>query len=473
MPRTNVGALKPVGDRKYCVRRFQIAGVCRLECSVNSKFPELLIATGFYGKLDSSCSQIIRSAGAGTSKSHSIGIASKKMNAGTMKLDCIVLGIGGVGSPAMYFAAKKGWNVLGIDQFGAAHSFGSSHGQTRIIRTAYFEHPNYVPLAKTSFAMWDEIQAENSQNLINRTGLLQIGDPGGDVISGINESVNLHGLSADVLSPSEIMEKFPVLKVNDSHVGMYEKEAGYLRVERCVAAWVQRALKAGASIRTDTLVSGWSVEDNGTIRVDVMSGGNGLGSPGVGESLRCNRLIIGAGAWSDSLLPGLASHLQVLRKQQQWFQLDRIDMKVGNRFPCFLVENANGIFYGFPEIDHLGMKVAEHGGGSPVDDPLQLDRTLDGAELERVEQFIDDHFHHTRRRMVRFSQCMYTKTLDEHFVIDHVPDRDNAAFDNVVCAAGLSGHGFKFAPVIGQRLVGMLEGEQDPLFDFLGRGDRF
>jgi len=223
-------------------------------------------------------------------------------------------------------------------------------------------------------------------------------------------------------------------------------------VEQCVTAMVSQALKHGAEIQSDTTVQDWSVADGGLVTVTTDRG-----------VFQAERLIVAAGAWTSELLPFLRDQLKVLRKQQHWYQFDRVDQKQVNDFPVFLFEEPDGeLFYGVPEIDYLGMKVCRHSGGESISDPTALDRSLDDGELSAVESFMDQRMHFGRKRLVHHSACMYTKSLDEHFVVDRVPDHDNVAF-----AAGLSGHGFKMAPVIGKYLVDMLAGEQRSEFDFL------
>jgi glycine/D-amino acid oxidase-like deaminating enzyme len=179
-------------------------------------------------------------------------------------------------------------------------------------------------------------------------------------------------------------------------------------------------------------------------------------------------LIVTAGPWVRKLLSRPDFEIDVLRKQQHWFQLDRSDIRYQNGFPAFLIEFANQrCFYGFPEIDYLGMKVAEHTGGSAVGHPGQLNRDCDPMELADVERFVDASFNFTRRRLVHYSVCMYSMSRDGHFIVDSHPDSSRITF-----AAGLSGHGFKFAPLLGERLVGLLEGESDPMFDFFRMQDR-
>ena len=364
--------------------------------------------------------------------------------------DCIVIGFGGIGSAAFFYAAKRGWKVLGIDRFGVAHARGSSHGQTRVIRAAYFEHPNYVPLCQRAFFLWDELQSQCRENIFTRSGLIQIGDPNGGVIKGVRASADEHQLDVENWTAQEAMKRFPIFKIPDEQVAVYEKGAGFLRVERCVANFVRLGIGLGGEISIDDEVVSWERSDSGDFLVTTHSG----------ESYTSKRLIIAAGSWAETLL-GLPLGLKVVRKQQHWFQIDRIDHKIENGFPCFLIEQGDECFYGFPEIDYLGMKVAEHSGGVLVQDPLYMQRERDTQELQRTEKFLESRFQFTRRRLVHDSMCMYTKSPDEHFLIDHHPDHERLVF-----AAGLSGHGFKFAPVIGLRLVDMLDGKQDELFDF-------
>ena len=376
--------------------------------------------------------------------------------------DCIVLGFGGVGCAALREAAKKGWRVLGIDRHGAAHDQGSSHGQTRIIRRAYFEHPSYVPLAEKSFEMWDELTkrhrtSPNFKELFRQTGLIQIGHPDSEVIQGVTRSAQEHGLEIERFTAEQLQQRLPIFKVDPDHIGLFEPGAGYLRVELCVAAMVNQAVKHGAEAMPNTEVTGWAVEDSGTVRVSTDKGDF------VGK-----RLVIAAGAWSQEVLKGLDLGLQVVQKQQHWFQLDRVDQKIELSFPCFLLEQNDGdCFYGFPEIDYLGMKVCEHSGGKPIKSAADLCRGLDQDALARTETFMKTHMEFGRSRLVHHSICMYTMSPDGHFFVDHFPGHENVVF-----AAGLSGHGFKFTPVLGKHLIDLLEGQCEPEFEFLKIGDR-
>lgn len=367
--------------------------------------------------------------------------------------DCIVLGSGGIGSSALLVAAQKGWKVLGIDQFGPAHNMGSSHGQTRMIRTAYFEHPNYVPLVKQAFAHWDELQSELSLPLLRRTGLLQVGYEEGEVIQGVIKSAADHALPVERLTSKQVLEKYPLLKPNDDHVAIYEENAGFLRVEKCIATMLKLAKDAGAEYAPNTQVTHWQEESDGTYTVVTDK-----------DKYRTRKLIVAAGAWSQDLLSSLSLPLRIVRKQQLWIQSDRVDGHVETGFPCFFFETeGRDWFYGVPAIDKLGMKLGEHTNGTVVDSPSELNRDLRDEDVEGFKAFIDQHLDFGRYRPIYHSVCMYTYSPDEHFIVDRHPEHEGVVF-----AAGMSGHGFKFAPVLARQLVDLLDGEGgQPEMEFL------
>lgn len=366
--------------------------------------------------------------------------------------DLIVLGVGGMGSAAMFAGAERGWRVLGIEQFGVAHDRGSSHGQTRIIRAAYYEHPNYVPLALEALAQWGRIEQLAGERLFFATGLLQIGLPDSEIIAGVRESAQRHNLAILEMAPSEIESRWPYFQVGAECVGLFEPGAGYLRVEKCVAYMTKLALARGAEMATNSRVVAWEQGNDGMLQLRTEEGAR----------YRTRRLVITAGPWSPTLLEGGAFGLQVVRKQQQWFQIDRHEIHQANGGCCFLVDTTAGCFYGFPQIDQLGMKVAEHSGGQPTVAPEELHRGLDADDLARAQNFVQTWFRFSKIRLVHYSVCMYTMSPDQHFIVDRWPGCENVAF-----AAGLSGHGFKFAPVIGRQLVDLVDGGGQPDCQFL------
>ncbi len=362
--------------------------------------------------------------------------------------DCIVIGTGGVGSAAAMFAAARGWRTLGLDRFPPGHARGSSHGQTRIIRQAYFEHPDYVPVVLDAYRLWDEIERRSGRSLFARTGLLQVGQPDGPIIGGIQSSADQHNLPIRRYELAELREQFPLFNFDEGTVGLYEEIAGYLLVETCVETMAELARQAGAELRDGATVGNFS-QSGGDVRVQTDQG-----------TFTGRRVIVTAGAWANDLLSALKIPLQVIAKHQHWFRIADERAKLSEGCPVFFFETPAGYFYGFPDIDGRGNKIAEHSGGHQMNDPLHVDRQLDGVDLQRVQEFAHQHFNTPRAVHVDHSLCMYTMSPDKHFVVDVLEDSPHIAF-----ACGMSGHGFKFTPVIGQALVNLVDGtRRDDIF---------
>ena len=357
----------------------------------------------------------------------------------------------------MRYAAMSGRKVLGIDQHGPAHTHGSSHGQTRVIRKAYFEHPNYVPLVLESYDLWDELNLRHRTNLetkelLTKCGILQIGRADGEVIKGVLASAAEHDLKVERFTRDQITHRLPILNIPDGHEGVFEPDGGFLRVEICVAAFIKQALVHDAKLMSNTTVTQIEHLDGVVMKVHTSNG-----------EFTGDQIIVAAGAWSKSVMPELNLPLQVLAKQQHWYQIDRVDNKLVNEFPCTFFEGDDGsCFYVTPELDTLGMKVCEHTGGDQLSELSQFSNDLNEAQKKRTDDFLEGHFHFTKSRLVHHSMCKYTMTPDSHFIVDRHP-----IYPQLVFAAGFSGHGFKFAPVVGKRLVGMLDGQTDERFDFL------
>lgn len=351
--------------------------------------------------------------------------------------DAIVIGTGGVGSAAAYHLARRGAKVLGLDRFPGGHDRGSSHGQTRIIRQAYFEHPDYVPLLKRAYNLWTELEEEAGEQLFYPVGLLQIGPESGAVVRGVLESARRHQLAVEKLDAGEIGRRWTAFRVPEGSVGAYEPGAGYLRVEACVLAHLAAAQRHGAALRTGVSVKSWRPDGSG-IRVTTDQG-----------EFCGAKLVITAGPWAPRLLADLGICMQVRRKHLYW--LGTSDPALDqSRCPTFLYEMPQGVFYGFPTIDALGVKVAEHSGGEVVDDPLGDPRQLDERDLARVQNYLAKCMPTVTGPLNRHDVCFYTMSPDEHFIVDRHPQSGSVMF-----AAGLSGHGFKFTSVLGEALAEM------------------
>lgn len=370
-----------------------------------------------------------------------------------MIYDLAVIGCGGIGSAVLYHAANQGSNAIGIEQYAPVHNRGSSHGHTRIIRQAYFEHPNYVPLLLEAYELWAELQRIAGEELYVETGLLQAGPADGVVVPGVLRSAAEHNLPIDRLSADEAMQRFPMFRIPNEHVAAYEHRAGYLLVERCVEAHLKGATERGATLMSNCPVTGYRPDGSG-YRIATEQG-----------DVLAERIVITVGAWLPSWLSGRVMPLQVLRKHLHWF--DSSDERVfqSQGCPLFFFENAFGCFYGFPAIDaQWGLKVAEHSGGEQISDPASLNRSLDPADQARIQAFVAAYFH-GQHMPQRHDVCMYTMTSDHHFLIDQHPEHPG-----VTIAGGFSGHGFKFASVLGKRISHcQLHGTADNSLAFLAR----
>ena len=348
--------------------------------------------------------------------------------------DSIVIGTGGVGSAALLHLAERGEHVLGIDRFRPPHAYGSSHGQTRIIRQAYFEHADYTPLVCEAYRLWEELERSVGEKLYVECGVLQIGPPEGEVVSGVKLGADAHGLQVEQIAGDDIENRWPALRVPAGMIGMFEARAGYLRVEQCVQAHLNAACKAGAELETNVDVRGWEPGPPAIVNTNL----------GV---VTANRLIITTGAWAQSLLADLGLQLTVLRKSLFWYPIDAEHSKLTEQLPCFLYELPSGVIYGFPPDDQNRVKIAEHSGGQPVVDPLQVNREVDEGDEQLLHQFISDQLRGVSTSFTEHAVCLYTMSADHHFIVDRHPDHPHVAF-----AAGLSGHGFKFTSALGKAL---------------------
>lgn len=348
--------------------------------------------------------------------------------------DVIVLGLGAMGSAAAMHLARRGARVLGLERFGPAHDQGSAHGESRLIRKAYFESPAYVPLLERSYELWDALSAEAGAPLLHRTGLVLFGRRASTASAVARE----HGIVVEHLSPAETRARFPALRVDDELEPLFEPGAGWLEVERCVRAHLDAARAASADLRFDEPALAWRVDaKSGEVEVETAR-----------ERHRGGRLVLAAGAWAPSLLAELALPLHPHRVVQMWFEAGP-----AHAAPCFGFDLPDGFFYGFPRIGGR-VKVAEHTARQPVARPEDARREVDAEDTRRVEDFVRDRLPELRTPPVRAKTCFYTMTPDEHFVIDLHPRHPQVAL-----AAGFSGHGFKFSPAVGEMLADLaLEG---------------
>jgi len=362
--------------------------------------------------------------------------------------DVIVIGTGGMGAAAAMHLAARGARVCGLDRFPPGHDNGSSHGQTRLIRQAYFEHPDYVPLLRRAYELWRQIEASAGRTLLVESGLVLAGPQDGEAVRGTLHSAAVHGLPLERLNAQEAMHRWPALRLPEEWSAVHESCGGYLFVEECVTACAAAAVRHGATLESDVGVRGWHVDpDGGHVVVDTDR-----------QSYRAERLVVTAGAWAADLIRLPTLPLRVLRKSLFWYQagatavpeqrLPAHRAHAAGALPCFAFDTPGGFFYGFPSIDDRGVKVAEHTGGTPVADPLRVQRGIDPLERHRVEETIAAHLPRLSGTLSAHATCLYTMSPDGHFAVGLHPDHPRVSI-----AAGFSGHGFKFASVVGEILA--------------------
>src|SRR5262245_48802164 len=354
--------------------------------------------------------------------------------------DVIVIGAGGMGSAAAFEFARRGRSVLALEQFPLVHGRGSSHGHTRIIRRAYYEHPGYVPLVRRAFERWYDLEQRTGRHLLTECGCLGIGPPDGEVVNGVLTSAREHRLVVEPLGADELARRFPQFRLNNGEVGVLERDAGFLYVEECVRAHLEEAARLGATIKAEEAVLNWT-SDSRSATVTTARG-----------TYSADKLVLTAGPWAGRLLARHGAVLRVMRQAMLWFGTDDDARFRRDVFPIFLAETPAGPFYGLPVVDARGLKVARHYGAPGLESPSEIERALRSEDEPPVREFLETYLPDASGPLRHGQTCIYTLTPDRHFLIDLHPD-----FPNVAIAAGFSGHGFKFASVVGEILADLAD----------------
>jgi sarcosine oxidase len=347
--------------------------------------------------------------------------------------DVAVVGLGAMGSAALYHLARRKVRVLGIERFEPGHEHGSSHGQTRIIRLGYFEHPSYVPLLRRAYELWRELEAETAQQLLHITGIIEIGPSNGIVVAGTLAASRLHNLPHEVLTAAEVMRRFPAFRLPADHVAVVQNDGGFLAAEAATAAHLAQARAAGSQLRTKETVL--AIEPHATgVRIATERTVIDVGA-----------VIVSTGPWIKTLLPRLPVSLRVTRQVMAWFA--PIAPARLSSFPVFLLESRHGIHYGFPLLENR-MKVAKHYHRDETVQPDASDRTVSREDEAVIRAALAEHLPDANGALLAAKTCLYTMTPDGDFVIDRLSD-----CPNILVASPCSGHGFKFAGVVGEILA--------------------
>jgi sarcosine oxidase len=348
--------------------------------------------------------------------------------------DVVVCGLGAMGSAAIHHLARRGRRVLGLERHAPGHDRGSSHGATRIIRLGYFEHPSYVPMLRRAYELWRELQGACGQQLLHITGIAEIGPPDSTLVRGTLAAASLHALPHEVLTAAELMRRYPAFRLPEDFVAAVQSDGGFLEVEPAIAAQIELAKAAGGKIRDGVTVQAIEPRSD-SVRILTDRG-----------PIHAGTAIIAAGAWTRSLLPALAAHLRVTREVMAWFE--PIDMALLSPLPVFIVESRHGMHYGIPPHGRAGIKVAKHHHRDQAVDPDEYDRVVSAQDEALIRPAIAEHLPAANGALIAAKTCLYTMTPDGDFLIDRLPGAPN-----VIVASPCSGHGFKFAPVIGEILA--------------------
>jgi len=348
--------------------------------------------------------------------------------------DLAIIGLGAMGSATACYAAARGARVIAFDRFSPPHSLGSTHGHTRIIREAYYEHPLYVPLVRRSYELWAQLEREVNHTLFIQTGGLWVGRENGPLVSGARASVATHGIAHEMLDAAALRARFPAYDPRPEWVGLYETRAGMLFPERCVEAFLTRARALGADLHTNEVFEGWSTSGSG-VRVRTSSG-----------EYEATRLVVAAGPWLPQLLDALGVHvpLEIERQISHWFKPPSDDSRYSAaRAPVALWEMPDGdVFATLPDEGH-GVKCGMHHSGAPTS-PDTVNRAVTQGENAVARELLEQVMPGAGGKLLDARVCLYTNTPDRHFIIDWLEG------GRVLILSPCSGHGFKFASAIGE-----------------------
>lgn len=368
--------------------------------------------------------------------------------------DVIVIGVGSMGSAACYELAARGCRVLGLEQFNIPHEQGSHTGQSRIIRKAYFEHPDYVPLLERAYHNWDQLEIQTGEQVYYQTGIVYHGPAQHAVIKGVKEAAKVHSIQLEKKNYSQF-------SLPTGFETIYEPVAGFLQPEKTVSLYKDEAIKKGAAIHTNEPVIEWKKE-NKTFK--VLTGK---------ETYYAQKLVLTAGAWMEKMAKQLTTPLRVTRQLIIWMKPENKNDFLPENFPCWLIadDKRPGALYGFPYLtkekfgEPEGMKFAWHHAAEETD-PDHVNRDISQKETDELLDWVTEYIPAVANAQLSAAKtCLYTNTIDENFIIDHLPGYDK----DVTIACGFSGHGFKFVSVVGEILADLsMNGHTKLPIDFLG-----
>ena len=354
------------------------------------------------------------------------------MNKSDSTYDVIVIGVGGMGSATVWQLAQRGYRVLGLEQFNIPNNLGSSHGQTRIIRLAYSEHPSYVPLLRHAYSLWKDIEDRAGEKLLHITGGLDASAPEEWVFQDSKKSCEEYGLPHEILTGSEVNYRFPGYQIPEHTMAVFQPDGGYLLSERCIVAHIEAAQDKGAEIHGFEPVLEWS-SNNDSVTVTTSK-----------NIYNASRLIITAGGWMGKVVKTLGQTVQPERQVLAWIQPKRLDYFQPEHFPVFNLQVPEGRYYGTPVHNIPGFKVGRYHHLQETIEMDTIDRSIHSRDETVLREFVEYYFPDGAGPTLSLMVCAFTNTSDGHFILDTHPEHPN-----VFVASPCSGHGFKFCSIIG------------------------
>jgi sarcosine oxidase len=378
------------------------------------------------------------------------------------RYDVIIAGVGAMGSATAFELARRGKRVLALERFDIPHNMGSSHGANRIIRLAYAEGPAYVPLLRRALSKWREAEQLGGEQLLYVTGTLDIGPRGGELVEGAIASARKMAIHHEILSPKETMQRFPGYHIADDAISLYQPDGGFVASERSIITYANLAIAHGADVRAREPITSWRTTPEGGVRVDTPRG-----------IYEADSLVLSVGAWLTDYVPALKTHANAERQVMGWFRPKRPELFQLGRFPCGnisgrLVNGTEGHIYQFPMWGLPGVKFGMTRHVRAFGHANDLSRVATDDDEAHIRAGVETFFPEANGPLLGLRPCLYTTTTDGHFIIDRLPDAPN-----VIVASPCSGHGFKFASVMGEVLADLATGVAPPYDLSLFRLDRF
>jgi sarcosine oxidase len=362
--------------------------------------------------------------------------------------DVIVAGVGGMGSATCWQLARRGQRVLGLERFDIPHAMGSSHGVNRIIRLAYYNHPAYVPLLRRAYELWREAEYASGERLLFVTGGVDTGPEDGRIVQGALASCREHNLAHELLNAAELRARYPGFRMPDHFAAVVQPDGGFVASERAIVTHAQLAIAAGADIRAREPISAWEITGAGTVRVTTPRG-----------AYEAERLVLSTGAWISDYIPALAGKAAPERQVLGWFRpLVPEHFRLG-RCPIGIIDGDPWHLYTFPEWGIPGFKIGVYNHLHETGHADALSREPTARDEMLLREALAAYFPDANGPVLSLKACLFTNTPDEHFVLDTLPGAPQ-----IVVASPCSGHGYKFASVIGEVLADFATGAT-PRFD--------